>query len=817
MDPPKKKDSWKTLRFGPRLSAAADAHQGYRDVHVFIGGTGAVGGTAVFKMLDMYEEMFARRPPESADDVPILIATGRPKSETRPGELPDVPRFLSRLHIFEKTKHGDSGTPRKVRDFRLTYAGICVQAKELLLSILDGLGREAAQKLSEGTSEERRLEAWRLLAQCDLTPDMPPASAREQLLKFVGERRPFTNWLDATRNEIMNRRAVGRFRSVTIGIPLPSLLAYNKHPNFLEDALRQSWGNVADGLAKALKTQFEHAVVEDLRNVCSNLADSVFVAHTTAIGGMYDIDPKNSSRRIIRLGFAHSAIDADLAVKQEYAESLTEKFKALNARVLITAAAIGIDEAQIDKPLPLHKDALGALRAFKKDDGVPFEGQRPDLEGCVLRCRPIAVQLSSTGMRGRFKTGDRLQPRFALRSGENGFFSVANTDALYRTMRVATESELGFVLASVALLGDDPEKPWFLDRVCYYTETDNSRSASAFLYQPALLESQLSGLEPMALQDLGSAKHQAELHVLALLILAHRLRTLDWDAIDPYQSESFDAHRFVLDHSRALTFTDVEHWALDTLAKDLAVLVQADEHSELLRFAASGGPWGVFPLRDAARDKILRVVLDAVWNAPSLGTPYVYERDGELCFRTGWYVAPLSCAIGATCGLGDILRQEWQDKHKGRGLTFPEYVDFCIAANGFADIRPGGIVCSQLVDRDDMTGKVRRCADDAELTAALARIAPYESFATSGLLSVVHRLRAVGRAVRTSMIELGTLQDWVWQIPRDTSGHALVVPGIVEALRMTAEGLEKTTGTEWLDGPWGYSRPRPQDRRSLVS
>ena len=56
------------------------------------------------------------------------------------------------------------------------------------------------------------------------------------------------------------------------------------------------------------------------------------------------------------------------------------------------------------------------------------------------------------------------------------------------------------------------------------------------------------------------------------------------------------------------------------------------------------------------------------------------------------------------------------------------------------------------------------------------------------------------------MLELGSLQDFRWQMPRNDNGLILVVPGVVEAFRMVAEGLEKTTGTERLDGLWGYRR-----------
>jgi len=66
------------------------------------------------------------------------------------------------------------------------------------------------------------------------------------------------------------------------------------------------------------------------------------------------------------------------------------------------------------------------------------------------------------------------------------------------------------------------------------------------------------------------------------------------------------------------------------------------------------------------------------------------------------------------------------------------------------------------------------------------------------------------------MIELGTLHEFRWAMPRDTGGHIVLVPGVVEAFRMVSEGLEKTTGTERLDGIWGYE-PRPvPDRRERI-
>ena len=39
---------------------------------------------------------------------------------------------------------------------------------------------------------------------------------------------------------------------------------------------------------------------------------------------------------------------------------------------------------------------------------------------------------------------------------------------------------------------------------------------------------------------------------------------------------------------------------------------------------------------------------------------------------------------------------------------------------------------------------------------------------------------------------------------------------VVEALRMVAEGQEKTTGTERLDGLWGYERRLPVARADAI-
>src|SRR5438477_7746739 len=72
----------KRERLGPRLLEAARSGERSRDVHVVLGGTGAVGGTAILELLSMYEEMFSVAEP-GPEDVPVLVATGATKDEVR--------------------------------------------------------------------------------------------------------------------------------------------------------------------------------------------------------------------------------------------------------------------------------------------------------------------------------------------------------------------------------------------------------------------------------------------------------------------------------------------------------------------------------------------------------------------------------------------------------------------------------------------------------------------------------------------------------------------------------------------------------------
>ena len=782
---------FKKSRFGPRLVAAARSGGHYRDVHVLIGGTGAVGGAAALQMVAMLEEMMTIHPPASVDDVPVLIVTGRTDDE--------VHSFESRLKRTTRTRWGAGVAPRHFEHGFLSPGGVYVAVSKFELKPIPGL-----EIVTDADIHHRAAAVDEFLKVAGLDREMPSDAVAEGLMKYVKASRPITSYLQ---DRLTRLRDYGPkpFRSVLLGFPLPSIIAYQT--GGLATVAKEL--GLDDSFVGGVRDAFESTFADDLSAVDQEWGARVLVAHTTGVGGMYDETPEGET--LIRLGFAHAARDEFLRTKHIEAEHLTRKYAERGVYMLVTAAAIGIDEVRMRERIPLHGGIVKALRDAPHE---LFRGARERRQFIQL-FKPTTLGFSGAKAKPlHFKRGEELRPEFVIRSGENGFFSVANADALYRVMKVASVSELGHVLATTGLLGDDPNLPWFEDGICYYTETANSTQVFDFLYQPVLLGAQLSGIDPMALQDLGSAKHQAELHTLALLILLHRLRTLDVEALEEYPSESFDARRFFLENSRPLTFRDVEQWDAQALARDLHTLVSADKPGQLLPLKPLIDP-NQFGTRDEAHLAVMKVALDAVFAVTSLGSPIVIEdAKGTPLARTGYWIAPLGDIVTDD----DALRRLFADGFAAAkpDCTLDDYIAFQMAVNGFIDLRPHAIVSSAKLPSELTKSSVTTHRDSSSLVERLHSLQPYTFFATCGLLAVLHRLRALGRMLSQARTDLGTNQDWLWTMLRDARGHTYVVPGVVEALRMMSESQEKTTGTEWLDGIWGYERRLPAHRADEI-
>jgi hypothetical protein len=787
---------FKKSRFGPRLVAAARSGGHYRDVHVFVGGTGAVGGAAALQMVAMLEEMMTIQPPASPDDVPVLIVTGRSDDE--------VHSFESRLKRFTRTRWGAGTAPRHFEHGFLSPGGVYVAVSKFELKPIPGL-----EIVTDADSHSRSAAVDEFLHVAGVDRSMPHEEIGAALMRHVRSARPITSYLE---DRLARLRDYGPrpYRSVLLGFPLPSILTYQT--GGLTVVAREL--GLGDDFIASVKDAFENTFADDLVAVDQEWGARVLVAHTTGVGGMYDetTGANGEVETSMRLGFAHAARDEFLRNKHVEAEHLTHKYAERGVYMLVTAAAIGIDEVRLRERIPLHRQIVNALRDAPHE---LFRGAR-ERKQFIQVFKPTTLKLSGSAKPKplHFKRGEELRPEYAIRSGENGFFSVANADALYRVMKVASVSELGHVLATVGLLGDDPNVPWFSNSICYYTETANETQVFDFLDQPVLFGAQLSGLDPMALQDLGSAKHQAELHTLSLLILLHRLRTLDIEAIEEYPDESFNARKFFLENSDPLTFRDVEQWDPAQLAHDLCTLVSADKPGQLLPLKPLIDP-NQFGTRDEAHMAVMKVVLDAVFAVTSLGSSIVIEDEsGATIVRSGYWVAALGDIVTDDDSLRRLFTDSYDKAHPD--CTLEEYQSFQIAVNGFIDLRPHAIVSSAKLPADVTSASVTSHRDAASFEQRLSTLEPYSFFATSGLIAIVHRLRALGRMLSQARTDLGTMQDWVWTMRRDTRGHTYVVPGVVEALRMIAEGQEKTTGTEWLDGIWGYERRMPAIRMDAI-
>src|SRR5919201_5705093 len=281
--------------------------------------------------------MFAASPP-APDDVPVLVATGTTAEE--------IQAFTRRLFRFVESRTGPDLLPTRIRRGYLTHSGVFVALERFQVSALPALAG-----LGQIAPEERGAAVKRFLVSIGTSDDDAAESVFKALAQAVAEARPVSDFLGSYRAEHLEHRGIERFRSVVVGIPIPSLIAYH------QDELAMAAEHVpslGQGQVEELKELFVEAVRDDLAQVRRDLADEVLMAHTTGVGGMYDERP-GDPEPTIRLGFAHDALDRRLADKHRFAERLTQLYSAAGIKVLITAAAIGIDEVRVHERVPLHR------------------------------------------------------------------------------------------------------------------------------------------------------------------------------------------------------------------------------------------------------------------------------------------------------------------------------------------------------------------------------------------------------------------------------------------------------------------------------
>src|SRR5687768_16946372 len=126
----------KKERFAEKLYRA-DAAARYRDVHFVFGGTGAVGGTAVFHMLSMYEDLMMVQPPKGAE-CPVIVVTGHSEA--------DAATFKGRLDLYMESRYGKKCRVRDSGDGFLAHTGVLVRTRVFTLPSLPGLDEVSRAK-----------------------------------------------------------------------------------------------------------------------------------------------------------------------------------------------------------------------------------------------------------------------------------------------------------------------------------------------------------------------------------------------------------------------------------------------------------------------------------------------------------------------------------------------------------------------------------------------------------------------------------------------------------------------------------------------
>ncbi len=776
---------FKKPRLGPQLLRHAEDPEFFRQIHVIFGGTGAVGGATAIQMLGLFEEALIRGR-YKGEERPRIVLTGRLRSEIR-----QFTRLLFDIHQREHGRHPEWVEKVGYR----TATGVLLDMTTFSVDpFIPGL--EEFPKLD---AEGRKATVREMLQREGVAAGAPSAEKLRCLERVLEEQvgHPFTEFLLRFRKQRGILEGGRRFRSIVVGIPLASIAAY-RLPD-LEAAATLMGAEPGSTTVEALKDRYLAALRDDLANVREQLADEVLAAHTTAVGGMYDEEQDGS--RTIRLGFAHSALDEKLRDKQTFAEKLVHLYSEGGIKMLITAAAIGVDSILVRHSPPMNRAILRQLReaAAASHPAVP----KPDLRARLRVYPPHDLDLLDEPHEPiALEKGRPLVLDYLLRSGENGYFTVSNTDALYRVMRVTSASELGLLLTRAAIFGDDENSPFFQQSSCYYTESDYSRQVFDLLVQPKLRRSQVSGLQPKALQDLGSAKHQAELHTLGLLILLHRLKTLDLEAIPAHVDLStFNPEEYFETHSRVLTLENVMTWQATELADELRTLVTARDEADLRPLKSF---FQADPDRQEAAHRVLLAVLHAAWAVPSIGTPVLYQEGDRRRIAGGYYAASIDSIVTHRDTFACHLRERFAAIGGGSDEDFERFLEFHVANNGFADLRPVAVLVSARTDEEDLQGKVRVFREQSDFVDALEELPPYSYFTSSGLVALIVRLQGLCRQARELDFSLGTANEYRAQIPHDHRDRPLLVPGVVEAFRMVSEGLEKNTGLERLDGRWGY-------------
>ena len=792
---------------------------------VVFGGTGAVGGASVMELCRLILMSTTMRERSLRG---VIHATGMSDKE--------VVKFVSRLYLAL----GDDHTIEKIepkRHYRIDDR-IDLEFSLLQLEIPQDLPVQVARARDEqgdGFSLEATLETY-----------------------FGAQSCPFLGFVEGLGADLLH--------AVVVAIPLPSVATYTMTAI---DRLSNEYQLTHD-VNQRIKTSYLRTFIRGLAVIQQRFARHVVMAHTTAVGGMYRVDGGRAEIRLgfahsalgkklvdkkyfadeltqlyIDHGFdvlvtaAAIGIDAvefrcqlpaDRSIRGSIQTRLAEvEHSPLPAAdldnstiLLYPACNIAFDpsqepasaptvepvEASGDGDGPEIAEANGAGGGAEAPASGPSEGAADEAAAAeeATQTDPLDVV---TGPRPLvFGAGKEFQVDAAIRSGENGLFSVANCVALYNVMKVSIPEELAMVLVRRAIFGPERRRDWFVDKISYYAETENALFALRLLDNyPELVRAHHGPFALQAYQALGSATHQARLHELGLLMLLVRLRELGGKLASYSEQRLTEAlsnlDDFLWQETRRPCFEDLEDLDVATLATELARLCEVDSMEDAGQLL--GNDPRLSGLREPGRERFLARLATRIGRylqaITSLGIPIVYRRaDGSDRILVGPYAAPLDTAVATT----EDLEAAWRQAAEDHSLPMEVVRDWTVANNGFVDLRPHAVVSAAKEMGPGLSDKVATFETHEQLVAWLEGLPPGAYFTTAGLVALTHRLGKLFDKVRRRKIELGTRETWKHLFLLDPDRRHVLSPGLVETVRMYNEGLGKITGTEALWPRWGY-------------
>lgn len=787
---------FKNESFFQKLKGMASGKPIDAPVYVFFGGTGAVGGQVAIEIIQAYEYVISVQP-EWMGSKPLLVATGIEDEE--------IERYRTKLYkVFDsKSGHGfetiDDPTEKATLILR-RKSGITIELHKLIAEpkfVVD------LANLIKGKSNNDIIETLVSI----------PTVINSPFQKFLTDYKTAKGFDDNF-----------RFQAVISGIPIPSVAAYHFSREIdkilVETGVKKN--DVDRVIERAINIKVLHGFANDFGNIKNKLSIEVLIAHTTSVGGMFTIE---GDKPVIRLGYAHSALDEQLLEKQFYANELTKKYSELNLKTLITAAAIGIDNVFTNVQLSINKGIYDKYKTAADEQVLPFRQNLLDKrfnfvfnsvlispfypildsKGSIEAHQPIEFSKDE-------KAPTKLKVEYALRSGENGVFSIDNAYALYLNMKIATQEELAHILAFTALFGDDKQKPWFdKDDICYQCETDNSILAFALLNNRAEFRYyQMSAFTPKAFQDLGSAKHQCELHTLGLYMLLHKLKNLSPQLITEKITSKYresEVIEFVDKNTVPLTLENIISYEPRQKAKDFATLLTLNSHEDLAKFVGFDGDLQVGFIQTFFQH-LFSVIKQTINTITSLGTPIVFLLDNTVKILSGPYCA----AIDSVISHNDTIARYVKDDSAKFNLDSKDYFEWIVSNNGFIDLRPQATITTAKSQKNGLKGEVKIVQTLEDLRKVITEIqednnrrkSTYGYFTSSGVVAFVGRIIGLQEQLKSFDITLGTFNNWRSLFPVDSNLHHPVIPGLVEAMRMYMEGLGKVTGFELLYPGFGY-------------